>query len=121
MSQSLTLRAGVVSLAIFGLKSGDTRVAALTPPKVLERPPLPPGQHEIRGTVRKISGTTLVVEKRDGKTMTVDLAKAAAHYKAAPPSVGHALVARGTMEGDAMKADLVGHVPDHVQVWPPDR
>lgn len=113
--------ASVKSLAIFGLKTGDARVAALTPPKVLERAPLAPGQHEIRGTVRRITGTTLVVEKRDGKTISVDAAKAAAHYKAAPPSVGHALVARGTMEGDVLKADIVGHVPDHVEVWPPDR
>jgi hypothetical protein len=113
--------ATVKSLAIFGLKTADTRVAALTPPKVLERAPLAPGQHEIRGTVRRISGTMLVVEKRDGKTISVDAAKAAANGKAAPPSVGHALVARGTMEGDMFAAELIGHVPDHVEVWPPDR
>jgi hypothetical protein len=113
--------ASVKSLAIFGLKAGDTRVAALVPPKILERAPLAPGQHEIRGTVRRLSGTMLVVEKRDGQTIAVDAAGAAAHHLAAPPSVGHALVARGTMEGDVLKADLVGHVPDHVEMWPPDR
>jgi hypothetical protein len=113
--------ATVKSLAIFGLKSGDARVAELTPPTVLQRPPLAPGQHEIRGTVRRISGNTLVVETRDGKTIIIDAARASANGKAAPPSVGHALVARGTMEGDILKAELVGHVPDHVEVWPPDR
>ena len=79
------------------------------------------GSTRLRGTVRRISGTMLVVEKRDGKTIAVDAAQAAAHYLAAPPSVGHAWVARGTMEGDVLKADLIGHVPDHVEMWPPDR
>ncbi|HEY2445667.1 MAG TPA: hypothetical protein VGI20_08020 [Rhizomicrobium sp.] len=113
--------ASVKSLAIFGLKRAGMRVAALVPPVKLAPAPLAPGQHEIRGTLRRFSGTMLYVEKRDGRTIEVDMASAAAHYRAAPPSVGHALVARGTMEGDVLKAEQIGHVPDHVAMWPPDR
>ncbi len=114
--------ATVKSLAIYGLKGKGTQVATLPPaPEVLPRAPLPPRQHEIRGTVRRISGATLIVEKRDGTTISIDATNAVAQYKFAEPSVGHALVARGEMDGNVMKADLVGHVPDHVEVWPPDR
>jgi hypothetical protein len=71
--------------------------------------------------VRQTSGYMLVVEKRDGKTITVDATDAAANFKLALPSVGHALLARGTMQADLMKAAVVGHAPDHAEVWPPDR
>ncbi|MGH6890288.1 MAG: hypothetical protein ACREHF_14020 [Rhizomicrobium sp.] len=114
--------ATVKQLAIFGLKkNGDAHVASLTAPAIVPLPPLGKGQHEIRATVRRISGTTLFVEKRDGKLVTIDGAEAAQHYKWAPPSVGHAVLARGTFERNVMRAELVGHVPDHMQVWPPDR
>jgi hypothetical protein len=61
------------------------------------------------------------VELRNGRTLVVDAAKAVANYKVAPPSVGHALVARGPLENGVMEAVQVGHAPDHGYVWPPDR
>jgi hypothetical protein len=39
----------------------------------------------------------------------------------APPSVGHALVARGPVANGTMKAVQIGHAPDHGYAWPPDR
>jgi len=114
--------ATVKSLAIFGLKKRGTPEAKLVYPPIMDsRTKLAAGEHEIRGTVRSISGYELVVEKRDGKTLTVDAAKAAANYKVAPPSVGHALLARGVFEGEVLRADVVGHAPDHPMMWPPDR
>jgi hypothetical protein len=114
--------ATVKSLAIYGLKKNGAPAAALAPqPEIIPRAPLGPGVHEIRGTVRNISGYLLLVEKRDGKMITVDAGIAAANHKAAPPSVGHALFARGRVEGNLLKADIVGHVPDQLRAWPPDR
>lgn len=114
--------ATVKSLTIWGLKKNGAASASLPPaPRILPRAPLAPGVHEIRGTVRNISGYTLLVQKRDGTMITVDSTMAAANHKAAPPSVGHALFARGKVEGDVMKAEIVGHVPDALQAWQPDR
>ena len=115
--------ATVKSLAIFGLSKAGAPTAQLAPPPQIidARATLTPGQHEIRGMVRSISGTTLVVEKRDGALVTVDAAKAAANHKVAPPAVGHASLVRGVYEGNVLQADLVGHAPDHPMMWPLDR
>jgi hypothetical protein len=115
--------ATVQSLAIFGLAQAGQAPAKLSPPpKIIDsRPPLAPGEHEIRGMVRNISGYTLTIETKHGKMITVDYRAAAAHYKVAPPSVGHAVVVRGKFEGAVLKAKVVGHIPDHPRAWPPDR
>jgi hypothetical protein len=115
--------ATVKSLAIFGLRrNGATPAKLAPPPQIIDsRVALEPGQHEIRGTVRDISGYRLNVELRDGRTLVVDATDAAAKYKVAPPSVGHGLVARGAIEGGIMKAVQVGHAPDHGYAWPEDR
>jgi len=115
--------ATVQSLAIFGLEAKGAGPAKLPPPPVVvdSRPLLAAGEHEIRGIVRNMSGNTLVVEKRDHTEVTVDDLAAAANYKLAPPSIGHALVARGVFEQGILKAVLVGHAPDHPMMWPPDR
>ncbi len=115
--------ATVKSLAIYGLKKKGAAAATLPPaPQIVDsRTALSPGQHEIRGMVRSISGYDLVVETRDGRKLAVDAAPAAAGHKVAAPSVGHALMARGTYEGAVLKAEVVGHAPDHPMMWPSDR
>ncbi|HWA04509.1 MAG TPA: hypothetical protein VG819_13390 [Rhizomicrobium sp.] len=115
--------ATVKSLTIWGLKKNGAQAAAMPPPPAIvdTRAKLAPGEHEIRGTVRGISGYRLTVELRDGKTLAIDAASAAARYRVAPPSVGHALVARGPVANGTMKAVQIGHAPDHGYAWPPDR
>jgi hypothetical protein len=115
--------ATVKSLTIYGLNTTGREFAAMPPaPQIVDsRAKLAPGEHEIRGTVRGIDGYRLSVVLRDGKTIIVDASDAAAKYKVAPPSVGHALVARGPIENGIMKAVQVGHAPDHGYVWPEDR
>jgi hypothetical protein len=113
--------ATVKSLAIYGVSNAPAGKLP-PPPKIVDtRLPLAAGQHEIRGTVRRMTGNTLLVEKRDGSKVTIDDRKAIADYKFAVPSVGHALVARGAFAGGVLRAELIGHAPDHPMMWPPDR
>jgi hypothetical protein len=115
--------ATVKLLAIYGLKAAGAKFAALppAPPVIDSRAKLEPGEHEIRGTVRAIAGNALTVELRDGRTLAVDGTKAAEGHMVAAPSVGHALVARGTYHGEVFEAGILGHAPDHPKMWPPDR
>jgi hypothetical protein len=114
--------ATVQQLAIFGLAQVGQAPAKLIPPKIVDdRAPLAPGEHEIRGMVRNISGSTLIIETKHGRMITVDCRAAAADYKLAPPSVGHGVYVRGTFAGKVLKAKIVGHAPDHPLQWPSDR
>lgn len=114
--------ATVKALLIYGLKKKGAAFAALpSAPAILPRKPLPPGEHEIRGTVKAIAGNKLTVALRDGKTLTVDANKAVEGHMVAAPSVGHALMARGTYNGDVLEAAVLGHAPDHPGMWPADR
>jgi hypothetical protein len=111
------------SLAIFGLAGADAKSPALPVPKVVDmRVSLAPGQHEIYGMVASISGDTIVVHTRDGRTMTVDASAAAAGFNKAQPRVGHAMIARGTIDDHgALRASVVMHAKDHPVMWPADR
>ncbi|HEX4293330.1 MAG TPA: hypothetical protein VHZ29_04290 [Rhizomicrobium sp.] len=115
--------ATVQSLAIWGVASADAKPAKLPVPKVFDpRTQLAAGQREIHGMVRRIAGMLLTVEMRDGRTVQIDATKAAANYKVAPPSVGHALAAIGTFDAaGTMIADTVRHIGDKSRMWPPDR
>lgn len=115
--------ATVKSLAIFGLRPPGAPAVHLPPPPpvVDSRLPLAPGIHEIRATVRAIAGPVLTVEERDGHVLIVDAAQAIANHDVAAPSVGHALMARGTFDGNVLKAEIIGHAPDHPMMWPADR
>jgi hypothetical protein len=115
--------ATVKSLAIFGLaQAGQTFAKLPSPPKIVDaRPALAPGEHEIRGMVRKMAGYALTIETKHGRLITVDYRGAAANYKIAPPSIGHAVVARGSFKGAVLVAKVVGHAPDHPIGWPADR
>ncbi len=106
-----------------GIASAGAKQAKLPVPTVIDpRTPLNPGQHEIHGIVRRIAGMKLTVEKRDGHTVQIDATKAAANYKVAPPSAGHALAAIGVFDaGGTMIADTVRHIGDKSRMWPPDR
>jgi hypothetical protein len=108
-------------LTIFGL--GGSAKANL--PKVRHvdmRKPLPPGEHEIYAFVRGMNGAEMTVEKRDGKTVRVDASLAQRTSRFAEPSVGNALIARGTFDKSGLLlADTILHAKDHPAMWPSDR
>ncbi len=80
------------------------------------------GQHEIYGTVRAIDDTKLTVEKRDGSLIMVDASQARANYRMAEPSIGHALLARGTYDASGvLTADTILHAKDNPAMWHSDR
>ncbi len=108
------------TLTIFGPGGGRARL-----PKIRHidmRAPLSPGQHEIYGTVRSISSSAVVVQKRGGEQVRIDPAEAkrASHF--APPSIGQALFARGTYDkAGVLEAQTIGHAVDRPAMWPLDR
>jgi hypothetical protein len=83
---------------------------------------LPAGQHEFSGTVQSIEGSTIMIVTRAGAVMKIDAAAAIANFHAAPPSVGHGILVRGTIdEFGVLHADSVLHAKDNPAMWQPDR
>ena len=109
------------SLTIFGL-GGKAKPSLPNVAHVEMRTALAAGEHEIYATVRGMKGSEITAQKRGGELIRIDasLAKHMAHY--AEPSVGHALIARGTIEKSGlMVADTILHAKDHPAMWPSDR
>lgn len=110
-------------LAIFGL--GTPGAAAKIPSDlhaVAAADPLAPGQHEIYGIVHAISGSTIVVQKRDGALVTVDGTWAAKHFTLAPPEVGRGIIVQGSFgTTGVLIASMVQHAKDDPSMWFPDR
>jgi hypothetical protein len=110
------------SLAIYGLLNGPAAVAPTVHAAKATQAALAMGQHEVWGTVRKIEGTVLTVEKRTGDLITVDAAQAFAAFHAAQPSLGHAVLVRGTLDtAGVFHADTLLHAKDSSAMWQPDR
>jgi hypothetical protein len=118
--------ASYAQLSIYGLGTG----AVAAPPA--NRAPairtsasyaaLPAGQHEFSGTVQSIEGSTIMIVTRAGAVMKIDAAAAIANFHAAPPSVGHGILVRGTIdEFGVLHADSVLHAKDNPAMWQPDR
>jgi hypothetical protein len=108
-------------LAIFGL--GAPGAAAKIPSDLpAAADPLAPGQHEIYGIVHAVSGSTIVVQKRDGALVTVDGTWAAKHFALAPPDVGHGIIVQGSFGTTGILiASTVQHAKDDPSMWFPDR
>jgi outer membrane protein assembly factor BamB len=110
------------SLAIFGLSGGSPARLPASSFAPAPRAELAPGEHEIYGTLVRIDGTLLTVRKRDGKTIVVDFAEAQRRFRMAEPTVGHALLARGTFDkGGILLAHALQHAKNHPALWPADR
>jgi hypothetical protein len=108
-------------LTIFG--PGGSAKAVLPKTQYVDmRKPLPSGEHEIYAFVRSMKGQEIVAEKRNGEMVRIDanVARHSSHY--AEPSVGHALIARGTIDRSGLLlADTILHAKDHPVMWPADR
>ncbi len=110
------------SLSIYGLSAAPPPPREMRPLPVPHRVALAPGQHEIFGIVKAMSGYTATVVRRDGSLVTVDMLAAAQNKMFAEPRVGHGILVRGKYTStSAMKADVVLHAKDHAAAWQPDR
>jgi hypothetical protein len=113
--------ASYTQLSIYGLGTGPAAVAPAIRTNAI-RTALPDGQHEISGTVQNIEGSTIMIVNRAGDLIKVDAASAFANFKAAPPSVGHGILVRGTIdEAGVLNAETVLHAKDNPAMWQPDR
>ncbi|HEY1630170.1 MAG TPA: hypothetical protein VGF56_02595 [Rhizomicrobium sp.] len=110
------------TLAIFGMSSAPSPAFEMPPAPVVHRVALAPGQHEIFGMVRSVSGSTITVAKRDGTMLTVDTSPAEKNKLFAEPTVGHGVLVRGKYTAmNQMAADVVMHAKDHAGMWQADR
>lgn len=109
------------TISIFGISSGAAAVLP-TIARVDMRAKLAVGEHEVFGTVRAISGTMLTVEKRNGNRIFIDASEADKKYRYAEPSLGNALLARGTYDSSGtMHANIVMHAKNSPALWHADR
>jgi hypothetical protein len=111
------------TISIFGLTTAGAKEPALPRPKVVDmRIKLAPGVHEVYGKVLRVDGSSIGIRTRDGKVITIDASEAKDKFDIARPWVGHALMARGTYDGDGnMRASVVFHAKDSPKMWQPDR
>jgi len=109
------------TLSIFGL--GASSPASLPKVKTVSmRVPLAAGEHEVFGMVKSIVGNTVTIARRGGGLLSIDYTLAAKNYRMAQPSVGKALVARGTIDATGvMHATAIQHAHQSSKMWLPDR
>ena len=111
---------GYKSLAIYGL-GAEAAIASV--PRTHEMSDSLPAQlHEITGTVQSIDGSTITFVNRVGDVIKVDGSAAFANFQAAPPALGHAILARGTIDDEGIvHAIALLHAKDSSIMWQPDR
>jgi hypothetical protein len=109
------------TLAIFGL--GTNMHAKLPATKVVDmRVPLAPGEHEIHGVVRSMTGNMITVARRDGSLVRIDSTLADKKSRMAQASVGNGLLARGTFDGTGiLRAHTILHAVKNPAMWKADR
>jgi len=110
-------------LSIFGLgATGDALIPASQFVRVAApaQPALSP--HQISGFVRKVSGTSVVIEARDGKQITADLTDAIARHAAIQAVAGEPVLARGDYDSHGiLQAVSFLHAKPQPVLWRPDR
>ncbi|HLY07163.1 MAG TPA: hypothetical protein VKR31_15565, partial [Rhizomicrobium sp.] len=121
VANGLVYVASYQMLTIFG--PGGSKIAHLPPIHVVDtRPKLDPGEHEIYGTVRSMKGADITIAKRTGEELRINATDAQKTFHYAPPTVGHALIARGTLDKSGlMQASAILHAKDSPAIWPSDR
>lgn len=108
------------TLTIFGLSDAPAaRLAPVTPPLLAK---LPPGEHEITGTVGSMAGPRLSIRRRDGREVTVDVSLAKKHDMYVVPAIGGPVIARGSWApSGALMAQALFRAKPNPGLWYPDR
>ena len=109
------------TLSIFGI--GAPASSPLPKVKIVSmRVPLAAGEHEVFGIVKSMQGNTVTIARRGGTMLTIDYTQAEKNFRMAEPSMGHALVARGTIDGaGVMHASSMQHAHQSAKMWLSDR
>ena len=64
----------------------------------------------------------IVIAKRTGDELHIDASLAQKASRFAEPTVGHALIARGTFDkSGVLQANIILHAKDSPALWPSDR
>ncbi len=79
-------------------------------------------QHEVYGVVRRVDGERFVMQRRDGRPMSVDASAAWRAHQSVVPVVGNAVLVRGTvMRNGTLNAQTVLRAKDSPALWLDDR
>jgi hypothetical protein len=107
-------------LAIFGLApSAAARHAPVAPPVL---PPLPPGSHEIFGTIKAVAGGNITLAGRTGKLAHVDATSAMHRHMSVVLLIGEPITVFGSYDGTGvLHAASVLHAKPSPKGWPEDR
>ena len=110
-------------LSIFGVEGTGQALVAKTE---FVRPAPPPepalSAHQISGYVRALAGTRVLVETRDGKSVTTDLGEAIRRHAAIQAKVGDPVLVRGDYDHEGIsQAESVLHTKPQSVLWRADR
>jgi hypothetical protein len=110
------------TLAIFGV-SGDAKFVKFVAPPAPQMRPYTGTKHQIYGTVQAMDGDTLLLRRRGGSTVKVDMAAARRNFMVAEPAVGKAALVRGDTYDAAgrLVAGFVLHAKKNPALWGEDR
>jgi hypothetical protein len=116
---------GLAAVLVFAvpatmLTASDAEAQATTlPPVAAPQVELPPGAHQITGTIKTMSSSTIVLSTRTGTEVTVDVTDAVRSQLV--PASGNALTVIGTFKADGtLLAQSITRAKSSPALWPPD-
>ena len=114
--------ASYANLSIFGVSPDAARHTAFHAPPRPNVVVFPGAPHELHGIVMARDNDSLLLRLRSGETVKVAFGAAQTASHVAPPSVGHAALARGDYGADGVfEAMYLLHQKDSAKLWAADR
>jgi hypothetical protein len=99
--------------------TGGKATGNVLPPVAAPPVELPPGAHQITGTIKTMSSSTIVLSTRTGTEVTVDVTDAVQSQLV--PASGTALTVIGTFKADGtLLAQSITRAKSSPALWPPD-
>jgi len=110
-------------LAIFGPITAGAAVATSVPASSgVVASQIPASGSQVSGWVDQITGTELVLRKRNGDHVAIDAKPAEAAFQSVPIGMEEAITAEGNYDAQGvLHAQTIVRAKDSVALWPPDQ
>jgi hypothetical protein len=109
----------VVPATMLAASDAKAQANVTLPPVAAPQVELPPGVHQISGTIKTMSSSTIVLSTRTGTEVTVDVTDAVRSQLV--PASGNALTVIGTFQADGtLLAQSITRAKSNPALWPPD-